>query len=119
MKFLLLIIFCFIMTSEILAEDLLYQLISTQKTGNIKIELDIRAEKKFTEKELKENAAVIYKAFQGSKYPRMFICWYLPGMKVDSGAWATTHFNPALEVEIMDWMLEHNPTNLKNGLNNH
>ena len=31
-------------------------------------------------------------------YDRIFISYYLPGMKVGSGAWATSHFDPDLEI---------------------
>ena len=34
-------------------------------------------------------------------YERTFIAYYLPGMKVDAGAWATTHFNPDLKIFIL------------------
>lgn len=35
------------------------------------------------------------------KYERMFITYYLPGMTPGSGAWASSHFNPNLEVKIL------------------
>lgn len=31
---------------------------------------------------------------------RYFILYYLPDMKIGSGAWATSHFNPSLSVNI-------------------
>jgi len=31
------------------------------------------------------------------KYERVFVCFYLPGMKVDTGAFATAHHNPTPE----------------------
>lgn len=38
---------------------------------------------------------------QEKKHDRMFVCFYLPGMKVDSGAFATAHHDPNLEVKIL------------------
>lgn len=34
-----------------------------------------------------------------------FVCFYLPGMELDSGAYATAHHNPKMNVEIMEFML--------------
>ena len=40
--------------------------------------------------------------FRSSRhYERTFIVYYLPGMPVGGGGWATTHFDPALEVRIL------------------
>ncbi|WP_298119335.1 hypothetical protein [Flavobacterium sp.] len=39
-------------------------------------------------------------------YDNLWIFYYLPGMKVDSGAWATSHFTPNLNVEIIGSTLE-------------
>jgi len=39
---------------------------------------------------------------KGKRYERMFVCFYLPGMDVDAGAFATAHYNPdPEEVHIM------------------
>jgi len=39
--------------------------------------------------------------FKNNQHPRLWICYYLPDMEIDSGGWATTHFNPTLEVKIL------------------
>jgi hypothetical protein len=41
------------------------------------------------------------KQLDKNTYQRTFIGYYLPGMEVGAGSWATTHFNPNLEVEIL------------------
>jgi len=41
------------------------------------------------------------KAQDPRSYERTFICYYIPGMEVGAGAWATTHFNPNLKVKIL------------------
>lgn len=46
-------------------------------------------------------ASQVYRNHSGMKYNKVFICWYLPGMVLDSGAWATTHFIPHLSVKIL------------------
>jgi len=40
------------------------------------------------------------------KYDRIFICYLLPGMTPGAGAWATSHFNPNLEVKIWGTTIE-------------
>ena len=39
-------------------------------------------------------------------FERTFIAYFLPGMVDGCGAWATTHFNPKLEVRVVGFTLE-------------
>ena len=39
------------------------------------------------------------------KFERYFVTFYLPGMEVGSGAFATAHHNPDLEVKILEFIL--------------
>ncbi|MHC5053659.1 MAG: hypothetical protein ACYTKD_02955 [Planctomycetota bacterium] len=66
----------------------------------IKRSLDIRLNKKVDEGALRAIALVL-RAQDSRRYKRAFITYYLPGMPVGAGAWATTHFNPGLKVEIL------------------
>ncbi|REG86732.1 hypothetical protein DFP81_101297 [Marinomonas pollencensis] len=43
------------------------------------------------------------------KHDRSFITFYLPGMEVGAGAYATAHHNPKLKVNIMKFMLMQYP----------
>ena len=81
-------------------EDLTYRIIQENKIPKIKRSVDIRINLRVSEDELREIALKI-KAKDKSQYERTFICYYLPDMIVDEGAWATTHFNPELEVKIL------------------
>lgn len=74
-----------------------------------KASVTITVLKKITEDQLTAAAEDIYKLINGSQYRRIFIEWYLPGMKKNHGAWAVTHFTPDLQVFIRNYMLEHNP----------
>lgn len=56
-------------------------------------------EKRLTEEELRRAANQI-KSKDPKRYERTFILYYLPHMEMDHGAWATTHFNPDLEIAI-------------------
>jgi len=79
--------------------DATYSIIDTDIMPGIKRSIDVRLNKKVSESTLR-TIALRLKAQDSRSYERTFICYYLPGMEVDSGAWATTHFNPNLEVKI-------------------
>lgn len=52
-----------------------------------------------TESALTEIATLLRSTFQSSRY--VFIFHNLPGTEIGNGAWATTHFDPSLNVQIM------------------
>jgi hypothetical protein len=76
-----------------------YEIINVTKMPGVKCSINVRLSRKATESELKDLATEIRKS-QTGKYERFFILYYLPGMEVGSLAWATTHFNPDLKIEI-------------------
>jgi hypothetical protein len=63
-----------------------------------KATFDIRLEKELERLEIREIAKTIKK--ENPDFNTYFISYYLPEMKIGSGAWATSHFNPDLEVKI-------------------
>lgn len=82
-----------------------YTIIDKSNMGNIKSSIDIRLEKKVT-KEFLHKLALNLRKLEPRKYDRLFISYYLSGMKLGSGAWATTHFNPNLAVIILGTTIE-------------
>jgi len=62
--------------------------------------LEIRISRRVPQDVLRAIALKI-KSEDSRTYERTMIAYYLPGMTVGSGAWATTHFNPSLEVRIL------------------
>ncbi len=72
---------------------------------------DVRINKRLDEDELLKVGAAIRSI--DPRVERTFVSYYLPGMKIGSGAWATTHFTPVPNVQIMEFMLTGNPTTLK------
>ena len=62
--------------------------------------LDIRLNREVQEDVLR-SIAMELKSSDRKKYERTFMLYYLPGMEVDAGGWASTHFNPDLEVIIL------------------
>lgn len=81
-----------------------YSVLKDSATGSIKRSLDIRLEKKIDKETLTNLAIHLEKS--STKFSQTFICYFLPGQKPGSGAWATTHFTPKLVVKILGPSLE-------------
>lgn len=82
-----------------------YTVIEKTNFGSVKGSIDIRLSKKVTRNFLQKLALNLREA-EPRKYDRLFIAYYLPGMTPGSGAWATSHFNPNLEVKILGISIE-------------
>ena len=79
--------------------DVSYSVLATSTIPGIKRSLDVRLNKKVPEDVLRRIAQKL-KSDGSREYDRTFITYYLPGMKVGAGAWATSHFDPALRIQI-------------------
>ena len=81
-----------------------YELIHREDLLDIKQSLDIRitelSSKLPDSEQLEKLSKKLYADYDGQKYERTFISYYLPGMVIDSGAWATGHYNPDLEIRF-------------------
>ncbi|MGD8451304.1 MAG: hypothetical protein PVJ57_05745 [Phycisphaerae bacterium] len=77
-----------------------YTIIRSSTIPGVKRTVDVCVSKRISEAELRTMALEI-KAQDLGQYERTFISYYLRGMEVGHGAWATTHFNPDLEVCIL------------------
>lgn len=75
------------------------KIIKEEELQNIKKSIYIQIPEQLTEKQLRAIADQIKD--RNTKYQRLFIFYLLPDMKIGSGAWATTHYNPNLEIKIM------------------
>ncbi|MBW2643850.1 MAG: hypothetical protein JRC89_10890 [Deltaproteobacteria bacterium] len=94
--------------SSLLAEEfegVQYTIIDSSRLLNIKCSLDIRLQQKVS-KEFLKRFALKLRADEPRSYERMFIVYLLPGMINGAGAWATTHFNPNLNVRILGMTIE-------------
>lgn len=74
-----------------------YSIIKKESIPSIKASIDVRLNKEFNKSSI-EKLAIKLKNDLKSNYERVFICYYLPEMEVGSGAWATSHFDPNLEI---------------------
>lgn len=66
---------------------------------DLKATFDVRLEDKISKEVIKAIANDIKRNNPG--YDKYFIAYLLPGMEINNGAWATSHFNPSLEVNIL------------------
>ena len=85
---------------SIIPTDVSYSVIATDNVPGIKRSLDVRLNKEVSEETLRAIALKL-KSNESQEYERTFIGYYLPGMTIDAGYWATTHFNPTLDVRIL------------------
>ena len=80
--------------------DVSSTVIDTDIVPGIKRSLDVRLNQKVSQDVLRAIALEL-KSNDSRQYDRTFIVYYLPAMNVDSGGWATTNFNPTLDVRIL------------------
>ncbi len=81
------------------SENVDYKIISDTSLGRIKRSVDVQLAKKLTERNI-EKIAFAIRSIKRENYERTFILYYLPGMEVGAGAWATSHFDEGGEVEV-------------------
>ena len=74
-------------------DDVSYSIIDSTATAGIKRSLDVRLNKRVAEDTLRAMALKL-KSQDSRDYDRTFITYYLPGMTVGAGAWATTISSP-------------------------
>lgn len=86
-------------------EDVTYEIINENVVPDTKRSLDIRLNRRVSE-EILQLLGNKLKNSDSRNHKRMFILYYLPDMNVDAGAWAKTHYNPDLEVEILGSTVE-------------
>lgn len=82
-----------------------FKIVEDIKKRSIKRSVTIRLASKVSKEALGQIAKQIRNTDK-NKYKRTFILYYLPEMEIGMGAWATTHFNPQLKVEILGLSLE-------------
>jgi hypothetical protein len=75
-----------------------YSIIKTEEQLDQKFSIDIRLEKEYYKSDLARFAYFIKEEYLNKPYDYIFISYYLPGMKPGEGAWATSHFNPDLDI---------------------
>jgi SLA1 homology domain 1, SHD1 len=77
-----------------------WAVVKAHRQANVKASLDVRLAERVSKAKLIAIANEL-QGFADNKQPRLFIVHYLPNMKIDAGGWATSHFNPKLEIRII------------------
>jgi hypothetical protein len=94
--------------------DVKYTVISEVKNDSInKVNVDIQLNKKVTEEVLGLIGEKLKADLKLENYSKIWMFYYLPDMKVGSGAWATTHFTPAIEIKILGATQNQTDTSVK------
>lgn len=91
--------------SAIIFKGVDFSIIKKTNQGNMKGIIEVRLKEKVAKATLKKLALKLKKD-SSQAYDHLFITYYLPGMTSGAGAWATTHFNPELEVQILGTTIE-------------
>ena len=86
--------------APVIPADVSYSVIKTNIVTGIRKSIDVRLDEEVSEDALRAIALEL-KSGDSRHYERTFIVYYLPEMPVGGGGWATTHFDPGLEVRIL------------------
>lgn len=82
--------------------DVKYDIISIVRNDTLKkVNIEVQLNKKVDKYVLKSIANEIKSDSTLVNFNKIWIFYYLPDMKIGSGAWATTHFTPDLEINIL------------------
>jgi hypothetical protein len=100
----IIVIFSLFTVSAFSSDKGFYRIVKDHKRPNIKRSVDVRINQRLTVEQL-ESIAFQIKESDYNSYKRTFILYYLPGQVIDSGAWASTHFNPTLDIQIFELSL--------------
>ena len=85
--------------------NITYKIIENNILPGIKRSLTVQIDRKVSENILRE-IAIKLKDSDPKKYDRTFIVYCLPEIDCKNGAWATSHFDPDLEVRIQGLSIE-------------
>ena len=80
-------------------------MINREEFGTAKVSFDVRVDRVNGRLPTKEQLAAISNHLYAKerKHDRTFVVFYLPGMKVNAGGFATAHHNPTLEVRLLNF----------------
>ena len=97
--FILIVLIIFLISSCTPSSDkVIYKVLNEEKMTRIKYSLDLEVSKEIEEKQIEKIFYDIKKNNPG--YERYFVHFFLPGMKVESGAWATANYENSLDINI-------------------
>jgi|GEM_PF-5621916 len=98
--FILLILFSCEKKIENFKDENVIKISETGNTPKVKRGFEVVINKRLDETELQTLGNYIYQYFDGEKFQNFFINYYLKGMIIGNGSYASTHFTPNLEVNL-------------------
>ncbi len=89
------------------------KILDTETTNTNKMTIYIQIPEQLNKTQLREIAYELKE--KNSKYENLYIFYLLPNMKIGAGAWATSHYNPNLDIKIIgiDKTIEDKLKNIK------
>lgn len=85
--------------AQAVADADLYRIVDDDAMANIKRTVNVRLKQPVEEEQLRRIAATI-KSSNKSEFQRTFITYRLEGAPAQGMAWATTHYNPELQIVV-------------------
>ena len=85
--------------------DVSFSIMGSDIVPGTKRSIEVRLNRSVSE-ELLRAIALQLRSQDSREYEQTFITYYLPEMTVGAGAWATTYFDPSLEVRILGLTVE-------------
>lgn len=86
--------------NDVSEQEVKYKILSDEKQGTEKRTVKVLLDGRITEQQLEKLAYKIQK-MNSETFKRTFIMYEVKGVDIDM-AWATTHFNPNLEVKLLE-----------------
>jgi hypothetical protein len=87
------------------AKPIPYKIIKTDQIRTKKMSYSIMVDLVEGRLPSKPELSAISNKLKSNQHERTFVEFYLPGMEVGNGAFATAHHNPDMQVIILDWAL--------------
>lgn len=87
-------------TPVTLPSDLDYRVVEDHRVRKVKLSLNIHLSRSLNEDALGALAQKLYSTHSGKTYDRVFMSYFLQRSIPGHGCWATTHFDPDIEVSI-------------------
>lgn len=82
-----------------------YRVIGKEEFLTYKVSYDIEVRPVNNRLPTKGELAEIATKLRSRKHDKTFVCFYLPGMVLDAGAFATGHSTPSLQINVMPFMI--------------
>jgi hypothetical protein len=103
----LILVISLMLLQPVFGQESVYKIEKYSCIDGLKCSYDLRIKNKLSDSQIE----LIANQLKGDSpsVKKIFITYYLPCMKIGSGAWATSNFDSELSINKMDFMLNSNP----------